>query len=150
MSALALKIKSEGNSGDQKKLCLVSLSSYVWNCYVMKIVIVAGNDLREFSLNVSLGLENCVVGKNGWSEEAAFFSFSLNFYNCYVIKILHRCLRWKWLQAIVSVCQLLALKILSEGNMGDHKKLRVVSLSTYVWNCCVMKILYGRLRWKWL
>ena len=27
----------------------------------------------------------------------------------------------------------LALKILSEGNMGDHKKLRVVSLSTYVW-----------------
>ena len=42
----------------------------------------------------------------------------------------------------------LALKILSEGNMGDHKKLRVVSLSTYVWNCCVMKILYGRRRWK--
>jgi len=65
MSALALKITSEGNTGDQKKLCLVSLSSYVWNCYVMKIVVVAGNDLREFSLNVSLGLENCVVGKNG-------------------------------------------------------------------------------------
>ena len=65
MSALALKITSEGNMGDQKKLHLVSLSSYVWNCYVMKIVIVAGNNLREFSLNVSLGLENCVVGKNG-------------------------------------------------------------------------------------
>ena len=65
MSALALKITSEGNTGDQKKLRLVSLSSYVWNCYVMKIFVVAGNDLREFSLNVSLGLENCVVGKNG-------------------------------------------------------------------------------------
>ena len=26
--------------------------------------------------------------------------------------------------------------------MGDHKELRVVSLFTYVWNCCVMKILY--------
>ena len=67
MSALALKITSEGNTRDQKKLCLVSLSSncYVWNCYVMKIVIVAGNDLREFSLNVSLGLENRVMGKNG-------------------------------------------------------------------------------------
>ena len=66
MSALALKITSEGNTGDQlqKQLRLVSLSSYVWNCYVMKIVIVAGNDLREFSLNVSLGLENCVMGKN--------------------------------------------------------------------------------------
>ena len=67
MSALALKITSQGNTGDQKKLRLVSLSSYVWNCYVMKIFVVAGirNDLREFSLNVSLGLENCVVGKNG-------------------------------------------------------------------------------------
>ena len=65
MSALALKITSEGNTGDQKKLRLVSLSSYVWNCYVMKIVVVAGNDLWEFSLNVSLGLQNCVVGKNG-------------------------------------------------------------------------------------
>ena len=65
MSALALKITSEGSMGDHKKLCLVSLSSYVWNCYVMKIVLIAGNDLREFSLNVSLGLENCVVGKNG-------------------------------------------------------------------------------------
>ena len=65
MSALALKILSEGNTGDQKKLCLVSLSRYVWNCYVMKIVVVAGNDLWEFSLNVSLGLENCVGGKYG-------------------------------------------------------------------------------------
>ena len=65
MSALALKITSEGNMGDQKKLRLISLSSCVWNCYVMKIVVLAGNDLREFSLNVSLGLENCVVGKNG-------------------------------------------------------------------------------------
>ena len=65
MSSLALKITSEGNTGDQKKLRLVSLSSYVWNCYVMKIVVVAGNDLWEFSLNVSLGLQNCVVGKNG-------------------------------------------------------------------------------------
>ena len=65
MSALALKITLEGNTGDQ--ICLVSLSSYVWNCYVMKIAVVAGNNLREFSLNVSLGLENCVVhmGKNG-------------------------------------------------------------------------------------
>ena len=44
MSALALKITSEGNTGDQKKLRLVSLFSYVWNCYVMKIVVVAGND----------------------------------------------------------------------------------------------------------
>ena len=42
MSALALKITWEGNTGDQKKLRLVSLSSYVWNCYVMKIVVVAG------------------------------------------------------------------------------------------------------------
>ena len=51
MSALALKITSEGilNTGDQKKLRLVSLSSYVWNCYVMKIVIVAGTYSREFS-----------------------------------------------------------------------------------------------------
>ena len=65
MSALALKITSEGNTGDQKKLRLVSLSSYVWNCYVMKIVVVAGNDLWEFCLNVSLGLQNCVVRKNG-------------------------------------------------------------------------------------
>ena len=65
ISALALKITSEGNMGDQKKLCLVSLSSYVWNCYVMTIVVVAGNDLCEFSLNVSLGLENCVGGKYG-------------------------------------------------------------------------------------
>ena len=64
MSALALKITSEGNTGDQKKLRLVSLSSYVWNCYVMKIVVIAGHDLIELSLNVSLGLENCVVGKN--------------------------------------------------------------------------------------
>ena len=80
MSALALKIMSKGNTGDQKKLRLVSLSTYVWNCYVMKIVVLAGNYLREFSLNVSLGLENCVVGKNGGSEKAAFFSssFSLN------------------------------------------------------------------------
>ena len=39
----------------------------------MKIVVVTGNDLREFSLNVSLGLENCVMGKNRRSEEAAFF-----------------------------------------------------------------------------
>ena len=54
-----------GNMGDQKKLRLVSLSSYVWNCYLMKVVVVAGKDLREFSLNVSLGLENCVMGKNG-------------------------------------------------------------------------------------
>ena len=75
MSALALKITLEGNTGDQKKLRLVSLSSYVWNCYVMKIVVIAGNDLKEFSLNVSLGLENCVVGKNGGSEESAFFFF---------------------------------------------------------------------------
>ena len=65
MSALALKITSEGNTGDQKKLRLVSLFSYVWNCYVMKIVVIAGNDLREFSLNVSLGLDNCVGGKYG-------------------------------------------------------------------------------------
>ena len=49
MSALALKITSEGNTGNQlqKKLHLVSLSSYVWNCYVMKLVFVAGNNLRE-------------------------------------------------------------------------------------------------------
>ena len=65
MSALALKFLSEGNMRNYKKLRVVSLSSYVWNCYVMKIFDVAGNDLREFSLNVSLGLENCVMGKNG-------------------------------------------------------------------------------------
>ena len=67
MSALALKILSEGNMGDHicKKLCAVFLSSYVWNCYVMKIVVIAGHDDSEFSLNVSLGLENCVVGENG-------------------------------------------------------------------------------------
>ena len=38
MSALALKILSEGNTGDQKKLRLVSLSIYVGNCYLLNIL----------------------------------------------------------------------------------------------------------------
>ena len=35
MSALALKILSEENTGDQKKLRLVSFPSYVWNFYLL-------------------------------------------------------------------------------------------------------------------
>jgi len=54
-----------GKYGRSEEAAFGFLSSYVWNCYVMKIVVVAGNDLWEFSLNVSLGLQNCVVGKNG-------------------------------------------------------------------------------------
>ena len=38
MSALALKILSEGNTGDRNKLRLVSLSSYVENRYLMNII----------------------------------------------------------------------------------------------------------------
>ena len=38
MSALALKITSEGNTGDQKKLCLFSLFSYIFNNYRMNII----------------------------------------------------------------------------------------------------------------
>ena len=41
------------------------------------------------------------------------------------------------------------LKILSEGNTGDQKKLRLVSLAIYVGNCYLMNILDGRLYWKW-
>ena len=37
MSALALKILSEGNTGDHNKLRLVSLSSYAENRYLMNI-----------------------------------------------------------------------------------------------------------------
>ena len=43
---LDLKINSEGNAGDQNQLHLVSLSSYVWNWYVMKMLAFAGNDLK--------------------------------------------------------------------------------------------------------
>ena len=53
----------QGNVVNQNQLRLVSLSSYLWNWYAMKMLAFAGNDLREFSLNVSLGLENCVGGK---------------------------------------------------------------------------------------
>ena len=49
--------------GNQNQLRLVSLSSYVWNWYVMKVLAFAGNDLREFSLTVRFGLETCVGGK---------------------------------------------------------------------------------------
>ena len=49
--------------GDQNQLCLVSLSSYVWNWYVMKMLAFAGNDYSELSLYVSFGLENYVGGK---------------------------------------------------------------------------------------
>ena len=38
MSALDLKILSEGNTGDQKKLRLVSLSIYVGNSYLLNIL----------------------------------------------------------------------------------------------------------------
>jgi len=42
----------------------------------------------------------------------------------------------------------LALKILSEGNTGDQKKLRLVSFFSYPENCYLMNILYACLRWK--
>ena len=44
----------------------------------------------------------------------------------------------------------LALKILSKGNMGDKKKLWLVSIevSIYFWNCNLMNILDGQLCWK--
>jgi len=42
----------------------------------------------------------------------------------------------------------LALKILSEGNTGDHNKLRLVSLSSYVENRYLMNIIYACVRWK--
>ena len=38
MSALALKILLEGNTGDQKRLRLFSLSLNVYNCYLMNIL----------------------------------------------------------------------------------------------------------------
>ena len=42
----------------------------------------------------------------------------------------------------------LALKILSEGNTGDQKKLRLVSFFSYAENCYLMNILEACLRWK--
>ena len=39
------------------------------------MLVFTGNDLRELSLYVSLGLENSVVGEYGRSEEAAFVLF---------------------------------------------------------------------------
>ena len=41
------------------------------------MLVFAGNDLRELSLYVSLGLENSVVGEYGRSEEAEFVLFDL-------------------------------------------------------------------------
>ena len=95
-------------------------------------------------------LENSVGGKYGRSEEASFvffvpscLEFISNEHTCWVSS----------LEMITGNCLCMSalalqLKILLEGNMGNHKKLHVVSLSTYVWNCCVMKILYGCLRLK--
>ena len=42
-------VKGKCGRSDSGKLRLVSLCTYVWNCYVMKLVIIniAGNDLRE-------------------------------------------------------------------------------------------------------
>ena len=38
VSAMALKNPFEGNTCDQEKLCLFSLSSFVWNYYLMDIL----------------------------------------------------------------------------------------------------------------
>ena len=56
MSALGLKNPLEGNTGDQEQLCLFSLPSFVWNYYLINILIVntrlynyiiIGTDLSE-------------------------------------------------------------------------------------------------------
>ena len=51
MSALALKILLEGNTGDQKRPRLFSLSLNVYNCYLMNMLdgpgVFVGNDSRE-------------------------------------------------------------------------------------------------------
>ena len=51
--SLGLEKLSKGNTGDQNKLCLVSLCINVWNWYVMKMLAFAGNNLREFSFYVN-------------------------------------------------------------------------------------------------
>ena len=74
MSALALKKRLEGTTGDQKKLCPFSLFSYIKNYYLIMLIYVmiisVRNNFPEMSLYLSHGLENFVGqgGKYGWSK----------------------------------------------------------------------------------
>jgi hypothetical protein len=62
----------------------------------MKIVVVAGNDLREFSLNVRLLALKIVLERNtGDQKRLRLFSFFLNVLKCYLINILDGRLCWK-------------------------------------------------------
>ena len=150
MSALALKILSEGNTGNQKKLRLVSLSIYVGNCYLLDIL-----DGRRYYkwfkgiVSVSqLGLENSVGGKYGRSEEAAS-GFFLQL--CWELLSNEHTWSLSSLETFGRNClcvSALALKILSEGNPGNQERLRLFSLSSYVDNRYLMNILYACLRWK--
>ena len=84
----------------------------------------------------------------GWSEEAA---------SCFFLQLCWELLSNEHTWSLSSLetfgrnclcVSALALKILSEGNPGDQERLRLFSLSSYVENRYLMKILYACLRWK--
>ena len=151
MSALALKILSEENTGDQKKLRLVSFPSYVWNFYLMKISdgCLHWKWFKGIVSKCQPSPENSVGRKYERSEEAAFV-YSVP--KC--VALLSDEHTW-WVSELQmiqgdSLCMsALALKILLEGNTGDQKRLRLFSLSLNVYNCYLMNILDGCLCLKW-
>ena len=74
VSALALKNPFEGNTCDQEKLCLFSLSSFVWNYYLINILNTRLYwNWSEWIVHVSVSL-----GKFSWNSEVLFFQKSLH------------------------------------------------------------------------
>ena len=96
----------------------------------------------------ALALKILSKGNTGDKQKLCLFFSSSYFWNCYLMNILDGRLRWKMIAGNCLCMSALALKILSEENTGDQKKLRLVSFPSYVWNFYLMKISDGCLRWK--